>query len=547
MNVNSAYLCDGYKVDHRRQYPKNTVMVYSNWTPRKSRIDGIDKVVVFGIQYFAMRYLIEDFNTNFFSKPVNEIASKFLRRINNYLGPNMIGDQHIRDLHKLGYLPILVKALPEGTLCPIGVPAVTICNTKPEFFWVTNFLETIMSCILWKPMTSATIANEYKKEFMRHAKLTGSPIDAIKWQAHDFSFRGMSGLEDACMSGAGHLLSFTGTDTIPAIDFLEEYYHADSDKELIGGSVAATEHSVMCLGKKESELDTFKRLINEIYPDGIVSIVSDTWDFWKVITEYLPALKEDILKRDGKVVIRPDSGTPEDIICGRRVIKFNEVETQASISNDYSFADHVYVLTSEGKYFTIEINRWEDGSYRYFTFDKQVTEAEAKGAYQMMWELFGGTTTKEGYKMLDSHIGLIYGEAITLDRQKEILSRLEAKGFCASNLVLGIGSFTYTYQTRDTFGFALKTTYGELKNEDGSIEQREIFKDPLTDIASFKKSAKGLLMVVKDENGKLILKDQVTKAEENSDNNLLKPVFKDGKMIKEFSLSEIKETLNSQL
>src|SRR5690606_3285764 len=139
----------------------------------------------------------------------------------------------------------------------------------------------------------------------------------VDWQGHDFSMRGMAGLEAAELSGAGHLLSFTGTDTIPAIDFMEKYYNANSDNELIGGSVAATEHSVMSMGQNNAEQDTFERLITEVYPSGIVSIVSDTWDLWKVLTEYLPNLKDKVMARDGKVVIRPDSGDPVDIICGR--------------------------------------------------------------------------------------------------------------------------------------------------------------------------------------------------------------------------------------
>jgi nicotinamide phosphoribosyltransferase len=503
MNTIPPLKCDGYKLDHRRQYPFDTLTVVSGWTARMSRIPGVDKVVVFGLQYFIQKYIIDDFNDNFFTQDIDDVCEKYKRRVNGYLGPNQIGDQHLRDLHALGYMPLLIRALPEGTLCPIGVPMLTIRNTEWEMFWLTNFLETIMSCILWKPMTSATIATQYYKEFKRHADLTGSPEDFIQWQGHDFSFRGMSGLEDACMSGAGHLLTFTGTDTIPAIDFLEEYYGANCEKELIGGSVAATEHSVMSMGKKENEIDTFRRLITETYPNGIVSIVSDTWDFWKVMTEYLVELKPEIMARDGRVVIRPDSGTPEDIICG--------------VDDD---RDHNRAL---------------------------YTEAQYKGAYEIMWDIFGGTINEKGYKVLDPHIGLIYGDSITLDRQKVILSRLEKKGFAASNLVLGIGSFTYEYVTRDTFGFAMKATYGELwDNEKLEVERREIFKDPKTD-SGFKKSARGLMMVVKNESGQLVLKDRVTPKEENSPENLLEIVFKDGELIEEFTLANIRERLKSQM
>ena len=361
----------------------------------------------------------------------------------------------------------------------------TIKNTHYNFFWITNYLESILSNMIWKPCTSATTAMMYRKEFDRHSKLTGSPEDFIGWQGHDFSFRGMSVVEDACLSGAGHLLYFTGTDTIPAIDFLEEYYNANSDEEMIGGSVPATEHSVMSLSGKESEIDTFERLICDIYPSGVVSIVSDTWDFWKVMTEFLPTLKDKILTRNGRVVIRPDSGDPVKIICG----------------DDLS-------LNPEVK----------------------------KGAYELMWDNFGGTINEKGYKILDPHIGLIYGDSITYDRQKEILSLLEEKGFAASNLVLGIGSFTYEYVTRDTFGFAMKATYGVVNGEG-----RDIFKDPKTD-SGMKKSLKGRLQVYK-EDGTLKVKDQCTQKEESVGE--LKSVFYNGNLLRDWTLKEIREIVNT--
>lgn len=309
--MNALHLTDGYKVDHRNQYPENTELVYSNWTPRKSRMPEVDKVVFFGLQYFIKKYLIEDFDQHFFKRKKEDVITEYQHRIGSYLGPDAITYEHVAALHDLGYLPLEIKALPEGSLVPFRVPMFTIHNTRPEFFWVTNFLETIISCVIWMPCTSATIAYQYRKKLNYYAEFTGGDPEFVNWQGHDFSFRGMAGLEAAMMSGAGHLLSFTGTDTIPAIDFLEKYYGADSRQELVGGSVPATEHSVMCMGTEDAEIETFRRLINKIYPKGIVSIVSDTWDFWKVITEYVPALKNEILVRDGKVVIRP---IPE-ILC----------------------------------------------------------------------------------------------------------------------------------------------------------------------------------------------------------------------------------------
>ncbi|WP_458628746.1 nicotinate phosphoribosyltransferase [Winogradskyella sp. PC D3.3] len=483
--MNPLLYTDGYKVDHRRQYPEGTTLVYSNWTPRKSRIEGIENVVFFGLQYFIKKYMIDDFNTNFFNQPKAEICKRYSRRINNYLGPNQVGIDHIEALHDLGYLPMVIKALPEGSQVPIRVPMVTMYNTKPEFFWLTNYFETLLSTTLWMPCNSATIAKQYRKILDTYAEETSSIPEFVDWQGHDFSMRGMAGLEAAVMSSAAHLLSFTGTDTIPTIDFLETYYNADSDSELIGGSVAATEHSVMCMGTNLGEQATFKRLITEIYPNGVVSIVSDTWDLWKVLTDYLPHLKNEVLARDGKVVIRPDSGDPVDIICGNPHGKSTE---------------------------------------------------EQKGVIELLWDIFGGKTNDKGYRELDSHIGAIYGDSITLERATQICERLKQKGFASTNVVLGIGSFTYQYNTRDTFGFAMKATYGEVNGEG-----REIYKDPITDDGT-KKSAKGLIKIEK-ENGSYKLIDQVSWEEEQQGE--LKEVFRDGKILVEACLSSIREQIKS--
>jgi nicotinamide phosphoribosyltransferase len=485
--MNPLLLTDGYKVDHRRQYPDKTTLVYSNWTPRKSRIEGLDEVVFFGLQYFIKKYIIHDFDAYFFKQPKEEVVKKYARRINNYLGENQVGTKHIEDLHDLGYIPMVFKALPEGASVPLRVPMFTMYNTIPEFFWLTNYFETLLSAVIWLPCNSATIAREYRKVLDKYADETSSVPDFVNWQGHDFSMRGMGGIEAAVTSAAGHLLSFTGSDTIPAIDFFEEYYNANSDTELIAGSVAATEHSVMCMGTTEGECETFKRLITEVYPKGIVSIVSDTWDLWKVLTDYLPKLKEDIIAREGKVVIRPDSGDPVDIICGN----------------------------PNGK-----------------------TENEKKGVIELLWDVFGGSVNEKGYKELVPQIGAIYGDSITVARATQIGERLKEKGFASTNVVLGIGSFTYQYNTRDTFGFAMKATYGEV---DG--EGRAIFKDPITDDGT-KKSAKGL-MKIDLVDGVYHLTDNVSWDEEKQGE--LKEVFRDGKLLIDQTLTEIRARVKSEI
>lgn len=440
---------DAYKLDHRSQYPKGTELVFSNWTARKSRMPGVDKVIFFGLQAYMMEYLVERWNKDFFKRDLEEVVMEYMTRIEG-AGIKITYD-HIVKLHQLGYLPIEIWALPEGTAVPIGVPMFVMWNTHPDFFWVTNYLETSLSANLWGPCTSATIAQQYRQLFADAFSYTGiSDPNFIDFQGHDFSYRGMYGNEAAALSGAGHLLSFNGTDSIPALDFLAKYYNAGD--EFIGGSVPATEHSVMCMGSKESEIETFRRLITDVYPTGIVSIVSDTWNYWKVWTEILPQLKDVIMRREGTVVIRPDSGDPVKIICGDP--------------------------------------------------DAPAGTPAHKGSFNLAWDLFGGTLTHSLYRELDSHIGLIYGDSITLDRARAICTNLRTQGF-VPKIVLGIGSYTYQMVTRDTFGFALKSTAGVVNGE-----VREIFKDPVTDDGT-KKSAKGFTAVYETDEG-LVLRDQVS-------------------------------------
>lgn len=487
--INPLTCIDFYKAGHRQQYPEGTELVVSNFTPRSGKHANVankDAVVFFGLQYFIKEFLIETFNENFFNLPKDQVVATYKRRMDTSLGVDSIPVDHISALHELGYLPIEIKALPEGTTVPVGVPCLTIQNTLPEFFWLTNYLETMLSTYLWLPCTSATTASNYRKLIEKFIKKTGSPEWFADWQAHDFSLRGLSSLQAGMISGAAHLCFFKGTDTVPAIDLLEQYYGANADKEMIGGSVPATEHSVMCMDSETGELATFKRLITEIYPKGIVSIVADTWDFWQVISNYSVQLKPEIMAREGKLVFRPDSGDPADILCGN----------------------------------IIKGMQWDC--------------PEEKGAVEVLWDIFGGTITPTGHRLLDSHVGLIYGDSITYELAEEILTRLEAKGFASANVVFGVGSYTYQYVTRDTWGFAVKATFGCVNGED-----RDIFKKPKTD--SGKDSARGLLFVDELPSGRLVLKQQVTMEQFNSPENMLQTVFKDGKLLREDTLSKIRE------
>lgn len=484
MKINPLLLCDFYKIGHVFQYPENTTLVYSNLTPRKSRIPGVDKMVFFGLQYFIKEYLVNQFNENFFAAPEGEIINSYMECVEAGLGKGCITTDHILALHRLGYLPLRIKALPEGRSSKMGVPVLTVVNTHPDFYWLPNFFETILSTSVWQGCTSATIAKEYRRIFDSYALETTGTTEGVQWQGHDFSMRGMSSLESACISGAGHLLSFTGTDTIPALRFLQQYYNADLKNELVGGSVPATEHSVMCASGQSGEVALIDRLITEIYPSGIVSIVSDSWNLWDVIGKYAVILKDKIVARDGKVVFRPDSGVPEDILCG-----------DCNVSDN----NPAYI-----------------------------------GVIGLLYDIFGGSVNAEGYKVLNPKVGAIYGDSITTGRAKEICERLKSKGFSSTNWVAGIGSYTYQYNTRDTFSTAMKATYVEVAGIG-----REIFKKPITDSGT-KFSAKGLLNVT-EVDGEYILRDCVNWEEEKG--GALSIVFEDGKLMKDFTLSEMRANI----
>jgi nicotinamide phosphoribosyltransferase len=566
MKLNPITLIDFYKSGHFFQYPNRTNMIYSNFTARSGKhflIPDTSKVLFFGLQGIIKWLLIDTFNNDFFSKDIKVVLYDYQRRMDNALSPGAVTTEHIKSLHQLGYLPICIKALPEGSLVPFKVPCFTIRNTLPAFYWLTNYFEDMLSAESWKSINNATIAYEYRKLMQRYAEETGGMLDFCSWQGHDFSFRGMSGVHDAARSGAAHLVSFLGSDTVPAFDYLEAYYSGKDT--FLGGSVPATEHSVMCMGGNETELETFRRLLTEVYPSGIVSIVSDTWDFWKVITEYATTLKSEILNRKPNMlgmattVFRPDSGDPVEIICGSaNIIKLQDERELQDISSlvccimenivrDETTSREKGVDTCEGLFklhgtiFRASVSlTWGNlGSTHYCIEHSQLVSIEVavltpaeKGAVECLWEIFGGKTNEAGFKCLHERVGLIYGDSITYDRAYEILERLKKKGFASSNIVFGIGSYTYQHSTRDSLGFAMKATYGEV---DG--EPRELWKDPITD-SGIKKSAKGLLRVEK-ENGTYVLHDQQTWLEEAS--GALETVFLNGKLIKEQTIEEIRK------
>lgn len=421
---NLMYNADFYKVSHRAQYPDGVTKVHSTLVARGANYnDSISKTKFQWFGYSIFLTKLDDFSEWFFNltlQELEEVLTEYRTFLNDRLGGDNSVD-HWYELYSIGYLPIVINALPEKTITEFQTPLLTVENTHDRFAWLPAFIETSMLSNVW-PVTTAANRSYHIRQAIesRMVGYTEEELAAVDFMGHDFSYRGLSGDDAAALVGCGHLANFKGSDTIPAIKMMEDVYG-----ELTGFSVPATEHSVMCAGGQDNESDTYSRLL-DIYPSGIVSIVSDTWDYFNTLTNILPSLKDRIMARDGKVVIRPDSGDPVKVICG-----------------DISAA---------------------------------VDSNEFKGSLRILDETFGHTLDSAGLKVLDSHIGLIYGDGMNQERINDMLDTMIANGYSPLNIVFGIGAFTYQFTTRDELGFAFKATAVEIDGEWVSIQ-----KDPATD------------------------------------------------------------------
>lgn len=567
MIKNPMLMTDFYKTIHHLAYVPGLEYLVSYWTPRMSRIPEVNKVVMFGLQALIKEQLIDAFNNHFFNRDWEDVEAEYVRIIANTMSVQAADTTELKKLHELGYLPIQIKAVPEGTRVNIKTPMFEISNTVKGYGWLVNYLETYISVNIWHPMTSATIAYTFRElvnEYFKKTVEVGIPASACG----DFSMRGMPSEESALRSAAAHLLSFTGTATISAISWLEEFYNCDCTKEIVGKGVPSTEHSVMSSYGRDGEFECYRHLIEDVFTSGLLSMVSDTYDYWKVITVYLPVLKESIMKRDGKIIIRGDSGDPIDIICGELQGKDYMVIdglTEDSIKDYFKnyarekwcgdcrahtswfnvrIGDNLYYVEAHHKFIEDECEGFYVADVEEVTFEKKEITPAMKGTIELLWDIFGGTVNSKGYKVLDPHIGAIYGDGITLERAKAIYERLEEKGFAVNNCTLGIGSWTYIGQvSRDSLGFALKATHSIV---DG--EERQIYKDPITDKCkgnNFKKSQYGLCYVY-EKDGDILYEDHHTfeSIKEKTD-NLLRPVFKDGKLLVDEDLKTIRDRLHN--
>lgn len=549
--INPLYEADGYKIGHPHMLAENTVREYWTWIPRSLKYmhPSIERIMSSG-QQMVWRYIHSNFQELFFDQPV-DAALRFGKDMSAYLMMDYDADHFVK-LHKLGYLPVKIKALPEGTFTRANIPHMTGINTKDGYAWLGLFLETLVSKLAWQLPTAATIGHRFKKNAVDWVTKTDPEnLWLADFMCHDFHSRGGNPFTSIAV-GIGHAICNSGSDTLNVIPASRYYYDFDENGVPVY-SVNASEHSVTCTGiffyekklragllnheiekyyasdaKCEGSVEdpdylAIAELLNlrdwlKKFPKGILSVVSDTMDLWKVITHILPRLKEEILAREGKLVIRPDSGDPVDIICGKQGLTIKDDK----VYEEYFKEDH------------------GNGSWRERISD--VSLAEAKGVIRLLWDIFGGEETSTGYKRLDSHIGAIYGDSINLERQVAIYSRLANKGFASTNVVLGIGSYTYVMQTRDSAGYAAKGAWFEtleLINDEEIRTPYDIYKDPITDTGS-KKSLKGFCQVVMEDDDYHVNTECTP---EQEDSGFLQVIYEDGKFFNQITLEEIRKNI----
>lgn len=585
MGYSSILKTDFYKVTHMQQYNTGITHFTSYLTPRGSRFKNIDKMVVFGIANFVNEILYKDFNENFFGKHWLDIYEDLIEVLHDglhYSLPTIKETElKIKKLYNLGYLPIELNGLPEGTLCPMGVPAIEIRSTHPDFAWVAQSIESILSCEFWHPAISATMALEYKK--IAKAAYDKTVDDDISHMTAmcDFSMRGQESYASSVASGAAFLTSFYNCSTIESRRYIRENYN-DTKPERVNG-LTSTEHSVMCSDYAicGDERETFRRLLTEVYPDTSFAAVSDSYDFWNVVTNILPSLRKEIEAHNGFIGIRHDSDEPVHALCGIKSINLNKILCgEPEVNNFEDFESLVYEIVNDDLHFD-EVEevyfeyKFKDITYKGVfdiipyvesydhkgrewiayetTFLREERTPEDKGMVESLYELFGGYTNSKGYKVMNPKLKAVYGDSITIPRAKEIYKRLEEKGFAANNVSLGVGSFSMECLeedgilkpfTRDSFSIAVKATYC-IYNNNGEEKEIFIYKDPKG--CSGKKSLKGLCRVVEDyKEIKVVQELNQQQYDELKPASLFVNYFKDGNVNK-YSFKDIRSRMEDNI
>lgn len=588
-NYNPLLLIDFYKATHHEQYPKGLTKMVSYYTPRMSRLDDVDHITFFGLQAFIDEYLVDGFQKNFFDRDLDEVLYEYNRVLTYTMGTGSYEDRKIRDLWELGYLPLEIRAVPEGIRTKVGVPQIEISNTHPNFVWLVNTIETLLSCSMWHTQIGAEVGYRYRKVTNKWVEATcDSSVDPRRLIG-DFSMRGQHSAESAIKASGAWLLSHYNTATVPAIMWMEKHYDCDITKEPVGFGAISTEHSVMCsnFAVDGDEITQIKRLLTEIYPNHSFSMVSDSYDYENLVLNLLPQCKAEIMAHNGTLLVRGDSGNPVEILAGKPIdwlTPYDEEEEESLFVDKHFTYEWLYDYCRDGdteeetvlyfhfkdKFYAVDVYPdWTnerggctDSKYYYvedYHFEWKVIEPslELMGTVWALDQIVGHTVNEKGYKVLDSHLKAIYGDSILPDYANEIYKRLAAQGYAANNVVMGAGSMSMmalvcadeegTLQfagkwngtnagpyTRDTFGIAVKATYAEDKMGRGI----SIFKRPKA--LAWKKSQKGCCVVALDGES---YADGYAFEDTLGEKNLLTTVFYNGKLTNRQSLAEIRERL----
>ncbi len=390
MKQNQVLLTDSYKIGHDKMYPEGTEYVYSYFEARKGA--EFDSTVFFGLQALLKEHFLG-------VQVTREDIDKAEKLMTTHLGAfNRAKWDYIVD-NCGGKLPVEIKAVKEGTQVPIDNVLFTIVNTDPNCYWLVGHMETVLTHV-WQASTVATLSKKTKTLFEEYLNKTsdfGREFPGIDFMLHDFGYRGVSSLQSACWGGMGHLVNFSGTDTVVALEGAMEYYGAE---DAVAFSVNATEHSIMTSRGREDEYKVIDQLL-DTYPTGILSVVSDSYDIFDLAENgYGKVFKDRILERDGKFVVRPDSGEP--------------VPTMKSL-------------------------------------------------LEILGKAFGYTTNDKGFKLLNPKIGLIWGDGIDYEGIKEICQMAFEEGWSIENLVFGMGGGLLQKINRDTQRCAFKSS-AQMRN-----------------------------------------------------------------------------------
>ena len=606
MNMNPFLLTDFYKLTHILQYRTELRELTSYLTPRGSRLKGIDKVVFFGLSAYVHSYVVDNFNKNFFNRnfeycecEIREVLELGLGYSDEMVNKTLV---EIKSLHNLGYLPVEIRAVAEGTLVPMGVPCLEIKSTNPQFFWVGQALEASLSAAIWHPMVSATIAREYRK--IARGAFFATVENGIDERTAmcDFSMRGQESNESAVNASVAWLTSMWNSSTVAARKHIKDTYTNCSTRDKMTNGIirglTSTEHSVMtshaCLDGGD-EIPTFKYLF-KLYKNVSFAAVCDSYDFWNVLTNILPNYFMYDIDERGKrglfLGVRHDSAEPVDALCGtvpviheKDVLSFDELpDTMVEGSDNlynivipdkigsflneivgknnglFEYKGIVYqIMALDNDRFFKQMNCDPYGGNKVLrwalvrSFNRTRTYEE-KGMVETMYEIFGGSVNSKGYKVLNPGIKAVYGDSITITRAKKIYERLAANGFAANNVSLGVGSFSFQALenedgtlspfTRDTFSVAIKCTHSKYKDDYGTVCERHVFKDPKD--FSGKKSQKGLCRIFFNEDGELTYEDELYERDLVGKNSALVTYFKDGKEFKQ-NFEVIRETIDENL